>query len=111
LDLAAVGCFNACGATDADVFRVGILEAGRQIRVRLEFDPAEGSLALRVGKTTGPASTVLSTTFSASDVDGDGIVEIVLTTTGVQREHGIQVVPTGSFGNAAQTYALSVETL
>jgi hypothetical protein len=54
---------------------------------------------------------VLSTTFSASDVDGDGIVEIVLTTTGVQREHGIQVVPTGSFGNAAQTYALSVETL
>lgn len=105
-DATAEGCFLTCGHTDVDVYRIGILEAGRTVTVRLDYATADGHLNFQFARLSGTTLSVLAT---AADVDRDGVITLERVTSGATpAEHAIIVRPEGATGHEGQIYALSV---
>jgi hypothetical protein len=105
-DPTAQGCFLTCGNTDNDIYRIGSLEAGRTVTVRLDYATADGLLNFQLARLSGSTLSVLTT---ASDADRDGVITLERVTSGAAAaEHAIIVRPEGATGHEGQVYALSV---
>lgn len=100
------GCFLTCGNTDNDIYRIGSLESGRTVTVRLDYATADGLLNFQLARLSGSTLSVLTT---ASDADRDGVITLERVTSGAAAaEHAIIVRPEGATGHEGQVYALSV---
>jgi hypothetical protein len=109
----APGCGVTCGATDADFYRLGTLQNGRLVKVRLEHDPSKGALALELRRlNVSPLDNTSLIGTPWRDDDGDGVIELRFVAPSAPsppREHAVAVVPVGTTGFSAALYALSVD--
>jgi hypothetical protein len=104
-DVEGAGCFLTCGHTDQDMYRIGSLESGRTVTVRLEYATDDGGLNFQLVRLSGGAVSVVAT---ATDADDDGVITLDRVTSGQAAEHAVIVRPEGTTGHEAQVYALSV---
>jgi hypothetical protein len=105
-DATGPGCFLTCGNADTDIYRIGSLEAGRTITVRLDYATADGLLNFQLARLSG--TSTLSVLTTALDTDRDGVVTLERVTSGSTAEHAIIVRPEGATGHEGQVYALNV---
>jgi hypothetical protein len=102
------GCGRMCGNSDSDWYRVGILNNDQILHAILDYDPAEGELALARGTLTTATGAVVET--ASTDSDHDGHLELSFAAPRNQpKEYGIRVKPIGTTGHQVQSYALKIE--
>lgn len=102
------GCGRMCGNSDSDWYRVGILNNDQILHAILDYDPAEGELALARGTLTATTGAVVET--ASTDSDRDGHLELSFAAPRNQpKEYGIRVKPIGTTGHQVQLYSLQIE--
>lgn len=105
-DVEGAGCFLTCGHTDQDVYRIGSIESGRTISVRLEYATGDGGLNFQLARVVNGAVSVQAT---ATDADDDGVITLDRVTNLQAAEYVVIVRPEGTTGHEGQLYALSVD--
>jgi len=105
-DVERAGCFLTCGHTDQDVYRIGSIESGRTISVRLEYATGDGGLNFQLARVVNGAVSVQAT---ATDADDDGVITLDRVTNLQAAEYVVIVRPEGTTGHEGQLYALSVD--
>lgn len=102
------GCGRMCGNTDSDWYRVGILNNDQILHAILDYNPAEGELALARGTLTVSSGAVVET--ASTDSDHDGHLELSFAAPrNAAKEYGVRVKPIGTTGHQVQQYALKIE--
>jgi hypothetical protein len=112
------GCGTLCGASDADWYRVGVLNNGQLLAARLEYDPGDvdagpspGRMGLALARAN-PALTAATYVQYEPNIANNGVVQLQVSVPAVAepyaREYMVVVLPEGNEGFAAQPYSLDI---
>lgn len=106
------GCATACGAGDADWYRVGKLNNGQTLSASLDHDPALGRLRLALVRLNANPSGTPNPVLQEGNAAGNGRLELSLAAPYLDeafaREYAVLVEPTGNGSYQAQPYSLSI---